>query len=139
MKRTPMPGRAVPMGRATAPRPARGPARDWSEVNEKMAREGHRCRVGADNVGDGSCAGPVQRAHVLGREYDEPHPTRAGMLLVRAVDVVPLCRHHHQLYDARRLDLLPYLTPAEQARAVLLAEGIISALVRITSRAGLLL
>lgn len=60
-------------------------------------------------------------------------------LHVHADDVVPLCAHRidgtegcHPRYDGRRLDLLPHLTHAEQARAVG-HVGIARALNRLTS------
>lgn len=66
-----------------------------------------RCRVCGATSG-------LQAAHTIGRKYDD---RRTGV--VAPADVVPLCLEHHQQYDARRLDLLPYLTLEEQARAVL--------------------
>lgn len=48
--------------------------------------------------------------------------------------IVPLCRRCHARYDAAQLDLLPFLSPAEQAHAVLLAGGIVAALRIITGR-----
>lgn len=142
MKRSSMPARSKPLARGpamgrTAGARGRAPARDWSEANAKLEAEGNVCRVGgqeplghsADHPG---CEGPVQRAHIIGRDCDEPHPTKPGWLIVRAASVVPLCRKHHQQYDARRLDLLPYLSEREQAHAVLQAGGIVSALVRLS-------
>lgn len=52
--------------------------------------------------------------------------------IVMSEDVVPLCLSCHQLYDQRRLDLLPYLTHTEQAAAVS-KLGIIGAFRRIAS------
>lgn len=107
-----------------------------------MEAEGNLCRIGANAISalaaeeSYGCLGPVQRAHVIGREHDEPHPTRPGWRIVRAVDVVPLCRAHHIAYDGRALDLLPYLTVEEQARAVLLSDGLVSALVRLSGGGG---
>jgi hypothetical protein len=96
--------------------------RDWSAARTKLAAEGV-CRV---------CAGePVQAAHLIGRRHD-----RAGEQGARAVDpddIVPLCEVCHRAYDARRLDLLPYLTRAEQARAVELV-GLMAALRRLSGR-----
>lgn len=57
------------------------------------------------------------------------------MIRVNPLDVVPLCKRAHDEYDGRRpgprLDLLPYLTTAEQARAVEVLGSIMSALVHI--------
>jgi hypothetical protein len=47
------------------------------------------------------------------------------------LDIVPLCPQHHREYDARTLDLLPYLTLAEQAAAVE-HVGIVRALRRLS-------
>lgn len=138
--------RSKPLGRATAPR-RRPVVRDWTEANAKVESEGGFCRVGAHDAGLGvpidnprdlpGCAGPVERAHVIGREHDDPHPTRAGVLIVRAESVVPLCRRHHAEYDGRRLDLLPYLDVAEQVHAVAQAGGLVAALYRVSGpRAG---
>ena len=35
-----------------------------------------------------------------------------------ALNIVPLCRSHHTEYDGGRLELLPYLSKAEQAHCV---------------------
>jgi hypothetical protein len=79
--------------------------RDWSGANAKIAAE-PQCRV---------CrATPVQRCHVLPRRYDE----RLGdVLVVTFDDVWPGCASCHTAYDEHRLDLRPYLTAAEFARA----------------------
>jgi hypothetical protein len=121
--------------RRTRARPTPPVQRDWTEARAKVSAE-RVCRVGdAWVLGVDACAGVVQAAHIIGRaKADEPHPDGSGRLIVRAVDVVPLCAHHHAEYDAHRLDLLPYLTAAEQARAVQVAGGILSALVRISGR-----
>lgn len=103
--------------------------RDWTEANAKRDREG--CRL-ADTNAHGDCAGKVQSAHILGRRFDREHPD--GRELPRVVEpdeVVGLCGVHHTAYDERRLDLLPFLTLAEQAAAVRLV-GIVGAFTRIT-------
>jgi hypothetical protein len=101
--------------------------RDWRAAREKITEEGC-CRVNDD-----ACDGPVEAAHVLGRKHDrETVGTRGGVLIiVEAADTIPLCTHHHRRYDARDLDLLPYLTLGEQARAVELA-GLAAAMRRVT-------
>lgn len=107
--------------------------RDWSDARAKVEAE-RVCRVGAVGWGRscGECAGPVQAAHVIGREHDRARDGQAR-LYVAPVDVVPLCARHHRDYDARALDLLPFLTIDEQARAVSVAGGIIAALRRTTN------
>jgi hypothetical protein len=136
MPRAAVLARSAPGNGAARPqRPTGQVRRDWCEVH--AAHGEAPCRVGlAIPWGDPDfgCAGPLQYAHTIGRSHDEPHPERGeGWRLVRALDVVRLCRKHHQLYDGRALDLLPYLTIPEQARAVHLAGGIVSALLRLTS------
>ena len=81
------------------------PRRDWTEARGKVETEA-RCRV-CKRTDRG-----LEAAHVMGRKYD-PRDGR-----VEPDDVVPLCRDCHVEFDLRRLDLLPYLTIAEQARAV---------------------
>ena len=93
--------------------------RNWSSARAKVEEEGV-CRV----CRGGGYGNPVEAAHVLGRAYDPPTGD------VRRVDVVPLCQRCHQAYDARKLDLLPYLSLMEQAAAVL-HVGIARALGRI--------
>lgn len=118
---------ARPLPRTAALRSS-GPDRDWTEARAKVHAE-RMCRV----CGLAGWEGPVDAAHVIGRAAaDETHPDGSGRLIVRGIDVVPLCRRCHREYDEHRLDLLPFLTPAEQTRAVQVAGGIISALRRIT-------
>lgn len=91
--------------------------RDWSEVSVDRLTPCRVCGI----------QGRTERAHVAGRKYDRPK-RRGGLPLklleVHPDSIVPLCgpagdRHscHHQ-YDAGELDLLPYLSLAEQLRAV---------------------
>lgn len=96
--------------------------RDWTAARLKVDIEG-RCRVCGSTIG-------VQAAHVVGRKYDGA--------VVDSDDVVPLCsRTHdgrggcHQAYDAGRLELLPHLSHAEQARAAL-HVGLVRAIARTT-------
>jgi hypothetical protein len=88
--------------------------RDWTPARAKVTAEG-RCRAR-----DGLCLGPLQAAHVIGREYDPAHPTREGWRIVLAEHVVPLCEHHHRRYDAHELNLLPFLRHEEWEAACLL-------------------
>lgn len=86
---------------------------------------------------------------MLGRRYDEKLPEAEARELgalrrVEAVDVVPLCVQVsksggcHRLYDSRKLDLLPFLTLAEQSSAVA-KVGIIAALKRISGAKSVLI
>lgn len=96
--------------------------RDWSKARAKVDAE-RRCRVCGNT-------GRVEAAHVIGRARD-----RDGV--VAAESIVPLCGPAtdsgscHGRYDGRKLDLLPYLTPEEQTRAVADAGGIVSATIRV--------
>lgn len=102
--------------------------RDWTLARAKVESE-RCCRV---------CQARerVQAAHTIGRTHDKAKPKLlltgvTATLFVDPVDVVPLCERHHQAYDKRELDLLPFLTIEEQAAAVS-HVGIISALRRLT-------
>lgn len=101
--------------------------RDWRDARAKVEREGC-CRV----CGARATAVKIEAAHTIGREHDAKHGSKPDALWVDPADVVPLCRDHHGLYDARRLDLLPHLTSAEQAAAVR-HVGLVSAYQRLTS------
>lgn len=108
------------MQRKGAPKRSQ-PRRYWKDARGKVEDEG-RCRLYRHDLG---CAGPLEAAHVIGREHD-PHmglvPGVGGYdLYVRPVSVVPLCRVHHDRYDGRSqpwIDLLPALTLDEQLAAV---------------------
>lgn len=74
------------------------------------------------------CADPrdLEVAHVIARAHVRPGPGEDE------ANLVPLCGPCHRLYDGRKLDLLPYLSIPEQASAVALGGGIITALQRVT-------
>lgn len=91
--------------------------RDWKAARAKCDDE-EVCRV-CGRYG-------VEAAHTIGRVNDPANGK------VRPVDVVPLCPEHHREYDARQLNILPYLTYEEQAAAVE-HVGIARALRRLTS------
>lgn len=91
--------------------------RDWEAAHEKCQRE-CCCRV----CGYGS----TDPAHVIPRSRIKPGPAEDER------NIVPLCRSCHVLYDQSKLDLLPYLTQAEQAYAVELV-GLFEAYRRITN------
>jgi hypothetical protein len=105
------------------------PKRDWTDANAKVEIEG-RCRV-CGWEGEG-----LERAHIMGRRYDQPVHTGTRTLYVNPLDVLPLCpvfapeKCHHR-YDHRELDLLPFLAPEEQTRAVEVAGGIEAARKRV--------
>lgn len=92
--------------------------RDWPSAREKI--RGETCRV---------CKHPhVDPAHIVPRSRVAPG------LGETADNIVPLCRAHHTAFDNGDLDLLPYLTRAEQATAVFLM-GLEAARRRITGSA----
>jgi hypothetical protein len=77
--------------------------------------------------GEPLCWGPIQPAHLIDRSLAPAagdHP----------LAVVPLCAHHHRLYDDHALDLSPYLEPEwrESVAWAVEAVGLFSALKRIT-------
>lgn len=100
--------------------------RDWTAAIDKVQSEGacRYCGLSED----------LQAAHIVGREHDplEVGPRGGETRVVLAESVVPLCSFHHGMYDARELDLLPFLYVDEQAHAVRVAGGIVMALRRIT-------
>ena len=87
------------------------PRRNWSEANAKRGP----CRVCGETEG-------VELAHLSGREYD---PILGDIRYVRPVSVIPLCGPAttsttcHGLQHAGLLDLIPHITKAEAACAVL--------------------
>lgn len=133
------------------------PQRYWTDARAKVEREG-TCRVCGKRHGEVSGETPfrmvtLEFAHLLGRRYDATVASLAAeaeeagrlehmlgdgfQLYVDPLDGVPLCgpaadsRSCHHRYDARTLDVLPYLTLAEQAAAVR-HVGIVRALSRLT-------
>ncbi len=100
--------------------------RDWSKALEKVQESG-MCRFCGSSL-------DLQAAHIIGRQHDpiEVGPRGGETRVVLPESVVPLCSFHHGLYDARQLDLLPFLYPDEQAHAVLVAGGVVAALRRIS-------
>lgn len=105
------------------------PDRDWSLARAKIEEEGGICRVCA--------AFSAEAAHIMGRKFDQPITPGSRTLLVLPDRIVPLCSERfghgcHARYDAHALDLLPHLTTAEQAQAVLDAGSIVGALKRIS-------
>jgi len=114
------------------------PKRDWTDARAKVELEG-RCRVCG---WEGDC----EAAHIMGRKYDEPAHSRTKTLYVNPLDILPLCGTVgdgagsyrfgcHERFDAHELDLLPYLHPGEQTRAVELAGGIEAARKRLAPSA----
>lgn len=96
-----------------------GPKRDWSDVEIDAMTPCLVCGI----------VGRTTRAHFFGRKYDQPKPGRKT-LWVNPLDVGPLCgpvgdsHACHTRFDAGELDLLGYLTPEQQVRAVEVMGGI---------------
>ena len=76
-------------------------ARDWTKPRAKVDREG-KCRVCR-------ATGTLEAAHIIPRSLGGDEHEDATL---------PLCRYDHTRFDEHQLDLLPYLTKAEQAHAV---------------------
>jgi hypothetical protein len=117
--------------------------RDWTAARMKVEEEG-RCR----GCGKFAHEARLEAAHVSGREFDELflHKDCDGAgcagcngygqrYEVHPDDVIPLCgpptstHTCHGRHHARRLDLLPLLTTAEQVSAVQHLGGIANAYV----------
>ena len=83
----------------------------WAEVYERYG-PAPDCRIRTRDAGH-HCVGPIQMMHITPRKLDRG--------VVNPLDVMPGCRLVHDQYDGRhqaRLDLIPYMTSREQARAV---------------------
>ena len=91
--------------------------RDWTEPRAKVDSEDDQCRVCRQR--------PAEAAHIIPRSRVSAGPGEGQL------NIVPLCRGHHQAFDAHRFDILPYLTRAEQSNAVALV-GMVEAMRRIT-------
>lgn len=113
------------------------PKRDWTDARAKVEEEGC-CRICKRSDR------PLEAAHVLGREHDEPKmrmdpstgeliPTR--VLYVDPLRVFPACGPFpngcHGDAEYRRINVLPYLTLEEQVQAVKDAGGIEPARIRL--------
>lgn len=97
---------------------------DWTDAISKLSSEG-QCRVcGRSDV-------KLEAAHTAGRKYDDRKGNSQTTHKVERVATVPLCKSCHMKFDARALDLLPYLDQAEQAYVVF-RMGIVRAYERLT-------
>ena len=95
--------------------------RNWADARRKVDESGARCRVCRTSNG------PIDAAHIIPRSL----APNAGE---HADAICELCRKCHVDYDSHRLDLLPYLSLAEQLSAVTAAGGIEGARRQITGR-----
>jgi len=82
--------------------PPKTPRRDWRAAQLKKEREGCCRYCGAHDE-------KLDAAHIIPRSLGGDQHELA---------TVPLCRNHHQQFDAHELDLMPVLTHAEMAHAV---------------------
>lgn len=105
--------------------------RDWREARRKLLREG-QCRV-CKSQAELECAHTISRSL---QDVEVEGPRGGKRLLVKADAIVVLCKKHHMAFDARELDLLPYLHLHEQVYAVESAGGIMSALKRLSGPNG---
>ena len=102
------------------------PKRDWTDARAKVDAAGC-CRICKREDR------PLEAAHVLGREHDEPKVSRAtgeilAELYVHPDRIVEACGPfpegcHGEIHQ-KTVDLLPYLTLEEQVQAVRDAGGI---------------
>lgn len=107
------------------------PKRQWDDARNKVEEEGC-CRVcgipGGSHI-DGQRV-HIEAAHTIGRAKQDEivvGPRGGEILTVKPESIIPLCGDCHRQYDARRLDLLAYLTLPEQVNAVEAAGGIYAA------------
>jgi hypothetical protein len=112
------------------------PKRIWDDARAKVDLEA-RCRVCGWEPAD---TDELDAAHIMGRKYDQPAHTGTRTLYVNPLDIVPLCpvfapEECHRRVDSHELDLLPFLAPEEQTRAVELAGGIEAARKRLAPSA----
>jgi hypothetical protein len=107
------------------------PKREWAPARTKVEEE-RCCRICKRTDR------PLEAAHVLGREHDEPMVVDGRItktLLVHPARVIPACGPFpagcHGDIDMRRINLLPYLTLDEQIQAVKDAGGVEAARIRL--------
>jgi len=94
--------------------------RNWADARRKVTDAG-RCRVCRTGHP------PIDAAHIVPRSLAPNNGEHADA-------IVELCRECHTRYDSHQLDLLPYLSLAEQLSAVTAAGGIEGARRQITGR-----
>ena len=87
--------------------------RDWSDARQKVEDAGRCSRCLRSDV-------RLEAAHVMGRRYDRPRVegSTTKVLYVHPDSVWAACSDCHRAYDAKEIGILPFLTLAEQVRAV---------------------
>ena len=96
----------------------------WQDAIMKVESEG-ACRV--CSLDGEETNGRVEAAHTIGRKAQDvlcTGPRGGEYVYVSPDSIVPLCSYHHRLFDARGLDLLPYLDLDEQEASIRPAGGI---------------
>lgn len=100
------------------------PKRDWADARAKVEEEAC-CRICKKEAGSGR---PLEAAHILGREHDQPRATRPSVLYVDPDRIIPACGPYpagcHGLVHQKAVDILPVLTIEEQIRALKDAGGL---------------
>ena len=94
--------------------------RNWADARRKVIDAG-RCRVCR------TATPPIDAAHVIPRSLAPNGGEHADA-------IVELCRECHNRFDSHGLDLVPYLSLAEEVSAVTVAGGIEAARRQITGR-----
>lgn len=107
------------------------PKREWALARTKVEEE-RCCRICKRTDK------PLEAAHILGREHDEPMVVGDRItktLLVHPLRVIPACGPFpdgcHGDIDMKRINVLQYLTLDEQVQAVKDAGGIEAARIRL--------
>jgi hypothetical protein len=122
--------------RRSSPRRTSEPKRDWTDARAKVEHE-RCCRICKKEEAPGR---PLEAAHVLGREHDEPKVSRTTGEILKELYVdpnriFPACGPFpagcHGDAEYRRINVLPYLTLEEQLQAVKDAGGIEAARIRL--------
>jgi hypothetical protein len=112
------------------------PKRDWTDARAKVEHE-HCCRICKKSEASGR---PLEAAHVLGREHDQPKVSRTTGEILKELYVdpnriIPACGPFpagcHGDVDHRRINILQFLTLDEQIQAVKDAGGIEAARIRL--------
>ncbi len=119
---------------------SRKQAVDWSDALEKVYEE-NRCRVCGITGGSTVDGEPVrlEAAHVIERSKSDEMlegPRGGKIRRVPRDAIVPLCSSDHRAYDARRLDLMPFLLLPEALHAVRVCGSIPAANKRISGSVG---
>jgi len=101
--------------------------RDWRLARKKLEDE-QVCRV-CRRVPSGSFQDRLEAAHIIARRHDQD-------VVVNPLHIIPLCTMCHLEYDARKLEILPFLTPNEQGENTRIAGGSIHFLKRVSPLGG---